>query len=336
MGEAEILSFCFGGYPGANRHLREVRDATGLLRHIVTSAGDAASIEGKFFREEIKARRPRLVIFGGWHRSYDALLDTALAAGAEGAVLWTSSAVQTELSGETPILASLLSDSRIGRYFAASASMLDVLAASGRPAHHLPQPLRIDAVAPRKRDGVPPEPPIVSLFCAPAEYRRKNAFSCIAALGAVDAPYVLHLNGLSQRAEYSSLLAQREIPHHDHGWMDDTGYARALDGVDLGLQVSLADSFNYVVAEHFLRAIPVLVSPMVPCAHGLPLEVARMLVVANPDDPVEIRTKLRRLLMGAAERRELGDIVQRHIVRVAASNGETSRRALLAAVGRGG
>lgn len=336
MGGAEILSFCFGGFPGTNRQLREVRAATGLVRHIVTAGGDATSIEATFFREELEARRPRLVIFGGWHRSYDALLDTAIAVGAEAAVLWTSSAVQTGLSDETSTLASLLHDPRIGRFFASTASILDLLATGGRPTHHLPPPLRTDDVPSVGGEEHRHEPPTVSLFCGPAEYRRKNAFGCIAALAGLDAPYVLHLNGLSHRTEYASLLVQAEIPHIDHGWMDDTTYSGVLDGVDIGLQVSLADSFNYVVAEHMLRAIPVLVSSAVPCAHGLPVEVTRRLVVDNPDDPLEIRAKLRALLLEPSERRVLGTIVRDHIVRLADVHREICRQTLLAALGRGG
>lgn len=333
---AEILSVCFGGFPGTNRHLREVRAETGLLRHIVTADGDATSIEARFLREELESRRPRLVIFGSWHRSYDALVDAAIAVGAEVAVLWTSSAVQTGFSDETSTLVSLLQDRRIGRFFASTASLLDLLATSGRPTHHFPPPIRTVDVPAVRGKGRPHEPPAVSLFCGPAEYRRKNAFGCMAALAGLDAPCLLHLNGLSHRAEYAVLLGQAGIPHIDHGWMDDPTYAGVLDGVDIGLQVSLADSFNYVVAEHMLRAIPVVISSAIPCAHGLPVDVRRRLVVGNPDDPLEIRAKLHSLLLEPSERLVLGKIVREHIMQLAVKHSEICRQALLTSVGRAG
>jgi hypothetical protein len=118
-----------------------------------------------------------------------------------------------------------------------------------------------------KREGAVP---VASLFAAPNEFRRKNALACILALAGLDVPYVLRLNGLAERPEYRTFLEELKVPYEDRGWMDDDDYARALDEVDVGLQVSLADSFNYVVAEHFARAVPVVLSRSVPLRAGCP------------------------------------------------------------------
>src|SRR6185369_2152112 len=96
------------------------------------------------------------------------------------------------------------------------------------------------------------------------------------------------LNGLAERAEYRTFLEELNVPFDDRGWLDEDDYARALDDVDVGVQVSLGESFNYVVAEHFARAVPVMLSRSVPVAHGLPDDVLRLLVVTDPDDPGEL------------------------------------------------
>jgi hypothetical protein len=123
------------------------------------------------------------------------------------------------------------------------------------------------------------------------------------------------------------------MPYRDLGWMDDAAYARALGAVDVGLQVSLADSFNYVVADHFARGVPVVVSPFVPCAHGLPERVAALLVVDDPTDTGAIAARVRRLLAEPDARRDVGRGVRAHIERVAARNADVARRVLLAACG---
>jgi hypothetical protein len=327
----QIVSVCYGGFPGTNRHLREVSRATSLSRHLVVSSRDPASVEIAFLRDHVAGLAPRLAIFGSWHAVYEPLAGAAAAAGAEIAVLWTSSAAQTDLSDETATLASLLGDRRVGRFFATSEAMVGPLGASGRPSQFLALPFRVAEPAAIEKPGG--SPPVVSLFCSPNEYRRKNVLACLFALSGLDVPYVLHANGLAERAEYRMFLEATKIPYRDLGWMDDAVYARALDETDLGLQVSLADSFNYVAAEHFARAAPVVVSRSVPCAHGLPEDVARLLVVADPDSPAEIREKVRFLLSEPEARRAAGRAAREHVERLSARNAEAARSTLLAVLG---
>jgi glycosyltransferase involved in cell wall biosynthesis len=327
MSRRELVSVCFGGFPGTNRHLREISRVTGLTRHLVVSGSASASVDVTFLREHLTTLALRCVIFGSWHAVYEPLVEAAHAAGAEIAVLWTSSVVQTDLSGETATLASLLGDRRIAHFFATSEALAGTLGAAGRPSHVLPLPFSI-AATPRVAAKPERTVPVVSLFAAPNEYRRKNAFACIVALAGLDVPYILHLNGLAERAEYRTCLEELKVPYDDHGWLDEGDYTRALDEVDVGLQVSLADSFNYVVAEHFARAVPVVLSRSVPVAHGLPEHVLRLLVVADPDDPGEIRERLRVLLTEPKARREAGRAVREHIERVSARNAEAARRTL--------
>ena len=329
MSRRELVTVCFGGFPGTNRHLREISRVTGLTRHLVVSGSTPASADVVFLRDHLATVAPRCVIFGGWHTVYEPLVDAARAAGSEIGVLWTSSVAQTDLSGETATLASLLRDRRVTRFFATSDALVGPLGATGRPSHLLPLPFSI-AATPRmaaKPDGTIP---VVSLFAAPNEFRRKNALACILALAGLDVPYVLRLNGLAERAEYRTFLEELKVPYDDRGWMDDDDFARALDEVDVGVQVSLAESFNYVVAEHFARAVPVVVSRSVPVAHGLPEHVDRLLVVVDPDDPGEIRGKLRVLLTEPVARRVAGRAVREHIERVSARNAEAARRTLTA------
>lgn len=332
MARAEIWSICFGGFPGTNRLLREISRATERTRHLVVSSGDIGSPEIAFLRHHLAGESPRAVILGSWHPIYEPLIDAARDTGAEIAILWTSSAVQTDIGGETAALVRLLDDRRIARFFASGEEMARLLAASGRPSHVLPAPL---SIGPRQRrvERADSPTPIVSFFCSPNELRRKNALASVVALASLDVPYLLHANGLAGCAEYRLLLERMRVPYRDLAWMDEDGYARALDAIDVGLQVSLAEGFDYVVAEHFARATPVVVSASVPCAHGLPREIASLLVVANSDSPEEIRSRLRRLLADPEARRAAGRAVREHIESLAARHADEARRGLAEAFG---
>ena len=61
-------------------------------------------------------------------------------------------------------------------------------------------------------------------------------------------------------------------------------------------KISMAESFNFVAADHILRGVPVLASGMVPVIADLPGAARRRLVVERPDDPLAIRRALRLLL----------------------------------------
>jgi hypothetical protein len=70
--------------------------------------------------------------------------------------------------------------------------------------------------------------------------------------------YTLYLNGLSKNRLYRNILKKLRIRYRDFGWMTDEKYQAALGEVDLGLQISFAETFNYVAAEHIVKRIPVM------------------------------------------------------------------------------
>jgi hypothetical protein len=334
-GGSACVGVCFGGFPGTNRHMREIARATGALRHLVLMAGEPTSPEIAFFRDHLVATDPALVIFGSWHDAYEPLLAVRAERGRSSGVFWTSSAAQTDLSREADVLARLLRDPRVTHHFFASAEVATRLERAGKACFVLPhlvaavpEPQALD------RERAPdPAPPRITLFSSPNEYPRKNVLSCLLAVAGLTSPYRLQLNGLSQRPAYRALLEDLRIPYDDHGWMEDVAYAQAVGDAALGLQVSLAESFDYVAFDHFLRGVPVVVSPMVPCAHGLPESAERQLVVRNPDSPAEIEQRIAHLLASPAARTDLACIVREHATRLNTRHRELVAAALEAALG---
>ncbi|HYE74590.1 MAG TPA: glycosyltransferase, partial [Blastocatellia bacterium] len=96
----------------------------------------------------------------------------------------------------------------------------------------------------------------------------------------------------------------------DFGWMSRKSYEQRLDEVSLGLQVSLADSFNQVVAEHLFRGIPVIASAMIPVLKNIDAESRARLIVNNPEDALEITDRIKYLLGNPEARDKLGNKVR--------------------------
>lgn len=142
----------------------------------------------------------------------------------------------------------------------------------------------------------------VSLFCTPGP--RKNLSNQLVACSMV--PNIeLHLNGLSKRPEFAELLKSLGIKYIEHGWMAKSIYRRTIESMDVGLQVTFAETFNYVVAEHMAAGVPVVSSFMVPIVanekelHPImaqkadsPTEIARCIVEANKNRTVYSRASM--------------------------------------------
>ena len=88
--------------------------------------------------------------------------------------------------------------------------------------------------------------------------------------------------------------------------MDGTAaYEAAVARAQLGLQVSFAESYCYVAAEHLLAGVPVG-SAMVPALDALSPALRERLIVSSPEAVDEIREKLQFLIDRRATARRSG------------------------------
>jgi glycosyltransferase involved in cell wall biosynthesis len=215
-----------------------------------------------------------------------------------------------------PKLAALLAEPRIEALLFSSPHFPDALA-PGASALYLPLvlappfPPPADAGRPPARPG---RPFTITLFCSPPEYRRKNVLNCLLALSGLRGSYRLLLNGLSQDAPYRALLDALAVRYEERGWMERGDYEAALDEADLGLQVSFAETFGYVVAEHLLRGVPVLGSAMVPALGGLPPSLRERLIVAAADDAGAVRARIQHFVDRPDAARAAGRRARAHLL----------------------
>ena len=300
------VAICAAGFPGAATALGELADATGLIHCVTLRLASTRTVEAQFVRSLLAGGRTRLLILGGWSRAYEPFLALASRAGIPVATYWTSTCGQTGLSDEIERLAACLDDRRVthrwfiqralaavlGRRLDGCAWLPAVVSHPGRRSFRGAREAASARPAGRGSGRVAE----IGMFCSPHEYARKNVLTVLTAIARLDRPIRLHLNGLSRDRAYSAWLNRLGIDRVDHGWMTRDRYFEVVGQLDLGVQVSFAESFNYVAADHVLAGVPIVVSPMVASIADLPAAVSRPFIVSNADDPEAVALVMSRLL----------------------------------------
>ena len=254
---------------------------------------------------------PGLCVLGGWRSDYPAYVRRQQNPGVTFALSWHSSWNQIEQSGEWDSLCDALDLLRRGavrRLFVSDRETAAVLARLAPGVEWLPDTLDL-GIAERVRPGRVAGRD-VDLFCPASP--RKNICPQLAAVVGTGA--ALHVNDLFSSADraVAEALGVRLVRE---GMPGREAYYRLIARMAAGLQVTLAESFNYVAAEHMLLGVPVLTSRHVPCRPDEP-----RLVVDDEHSPAAIRAKLVPLLDDPLGRRELGDQCREHIRALAAEH----------------
>lgn len=154
----------------------------------------------------------------------------------------------------------------------------------------------------------------VSLLCA---YRPlKNIITQIAAvaLAAREIPLELHLcEGPAQNALYhtvQTICSGLSLPVVYHPSMSNRDCYRLASQMDLGLQVSLSETFSYAACEHMMSGVPVIGSSSIPYAT----------LLADYSDVNDIATKIIAVLQDPHYYQALALFSHQHAIDVATQN----------------
>jgi glycosyltransferase involved in cell wall biosynthesis len=305
MANPKIVSLCVSGFMGTSDAMKSLAEMSPYSRHFVLTQRSVNGPEAQFLISYIKQIKPRTVVFGSWSEEYEPFIQNIKVNSIDFAVYWTSSAGQTEIGGEMEKFSRILSNPRIKYLLCADENLATSPVQNWKSIYHLPPCFPIGKTEELNRDakkrcaesthGNKAES-IISFFCSPHELRRKNALNIFLALAGLDENFILYLNGLSGNKNYRGLLQKLGIAYRDFGWMKREKYERVLREVDLGLQISFAESYNQVVADHIMRGIPVIASEMIPVLKNTRPQIRSRIIVANADDCGEIRRKIQYLL----------------------------------------
>lgn len=323
MGKPSLVSICVSGFAGTDQALRSLADGVDQLRHYTLSHQMIGGPETLLLIDYINQLKPQVVIFGSWSKYYEPFL-AGIKARVEFGVYWTSSSGQTEIASETEMFVDVLSNRKIKHIFFSDESLAASNLAHLKSTYYLPPCyFLIEGNKPQIIKEKQSEN-ILSFFCSPHEVRRKNALNTILALAGLERKFTLYLNGLTGHKHYKQLLKKLGVSYREFGWMSRSAYEQRVNEVSVGLQVSFAESFNQVVAEHIVRGIPVVASAMIPVLKNIDRECRRRLIVNNPEDSAEIADKVRFLLDNSKVRFRLGHKLRRLFI---TENAERIRQA---------
>ena len=324
MAKKGIFTFCVRGFPGSNKALAQLEGTTGLTRHFVIESMHPRGVDIKFFALYLREQTPSLVIFGGWHPVYDALIKS-LPRSSRVAVYWTSSPAQTDTSSEAQKLADVLRNKRIDKVLFSSREFAMAINSS-REGLYLPVTMSGEDARQETFDDEGLFK--ISLFFSSAEYRRKNLLNSLIATSLLKKKYILYLNRSSRLPGYGAIARKLGVNYTDFGWMRAEKYQNVLSTVDLGLQVSLSESYNYVAAEHFLRGKPVIVSRAVPVVDDFSPALKKRLIVDDFDNPFEIKEKILFFMNNPQEKKRIGNLAYQEFSAINKSNIRMAKKLL--------
>jgi glycosyltransferase involved in cell wall biosynthesis len=109
-----------------------------------------------------------------------------------------------------------------------------------------------------------------------------------------------------------------------HPWLEEKEYWRLLSGMDISLQVTHTESFNYAVCERMCLGLPVLATYNIWLLSGDDL-LRKYLCVEAPDTPRAIAEKIDGILGDEPLRTELGARCRERIEAVAAESNQIAR-----------
>lgn len=279
----QILTICPEDYPGTTAVLKHY-SVSNLVEHTDTISPETVSDR-------------KIVIFGGWHPIYYEAMKRVMGTGTPIGMFWTSSVGQTDFSNNgmevsyLHLIMDLINAGVVQKLFVATESVQDMFRKFVKRPDDvilLPYAYNFEEIEAAKDKNLIIGKDWVDLFC-PGD-TRKNLLVQIH--GAKNANVHLHFSGLRTRYKWFSDLMK--IKYTDMGWMKKDSYYRAVQTMKLGLQVTYAETFDYVVAEHFGLERPCLISTVM--GSWVDKSLWDDLMVYNIDDPFEVAKKIENIM----------------------------------------
>jgi len=293
MGEIKpIITVCPKSYPGVTSVLKHY-DVTGLTQH--TDEISKETVDGR-----------KLVILGGWHPIYYEALQRLYIHNIPTALFWTSSVGQMDFSNNGMEISyiHLIKDivmSKLLDYVVLGTPQNFDLFKQFIPKEkliYLPYAFDWNNIQKFKDNTLEMGKDWVDIFC-PLD-TRKNPLVQIH--GAQKADVHLHFSGLQPRYKFFAQLIKLRFT--DMGWMSQENYFKSIQTMKLGLQVTYAETFDYVVAEHFAMERPCLISTVM--TSWVDKKLWKYLLVKNLDNPLEVAEKIKKIVnLSETKRKDL-------------------------------
>ena len=244
---------------------------------------------------KLKQEPADLIFLGGWDNNVKLLVHNAVNPDTKITLLWCSPIVQTDLGGEISRFMEVLDFVKSG-YIDNLGILLDYdyefLKGLSPSVKYLPVWMDTDELD--GISGVKLEEGFIhaDIFCAPCS--RKNVFLQMMALLKYKEKVKLHVNYMPNPNTMSYIgLGNKYFNDNfiNHLWMNRKSYLSHVKSMDIGLQVTLSESYNYTAGEHLYLGTPILLSKSTPISRNLP-EGLDILIVDDYTNVSEVSKKI--------------------------------------------
>ncbi len=335
-----LLLICSETFPGS---YKVITNLTGVLKNLVKA--DILPIERQFvFRPNIGIKRVKRrlqkiqvdlkllsidtivdygnnILFAAWSPIYDVLLKKLNKKGITPSLIMCSTPGQSELSRhELVSYHKIIEYVRTGRiqYWLLNKRLYDSIGKIIKQAIYFPHTIDLEQfnnIKPTKLKGKN-----IDLFCTTR--LGKNILNQIVAFKISAVPATLHIN-FSHKL-FNPLIKDINAQIVSHKWIDESKYYNLVAAMDLSLQATFSESFNYAVAERMCLGVPVITSYDIYLVAEDPL-LSKNLCIKALDTPSEIARLIKAIAKDDKLRLSLGEQCRIAIERIAHKNNKEAR-----------
>lgn len=332
---SKLLFLCSRGFPGSYKVITNLK---GVLNGIVDS--QVMPIEDLYFfrppigNTRVKRRLQKIqtdaalldvskitdygdnILFAAWGPPYDVLLDKLNKAGITPSLIMCSTPGQSELSKhELKDYHNLFRYFQQGKlkYWLLNRRLFNTLSATTECAVYFPHTIDLNQfreIVPQQLKGIN-----VDLFCTTRF--GKNILNQVLAFKISELDGTLHVNFRDNLINpIINDITERVVYH---SWIPDAQYYSLVAAMDLSLQATFTESFNYAVAERMCLGVPVITSYDIYLTALDPF-LSKYLCVRALDTPSEIARMIRDIAKDQHLRHTLSEKCRTTIRRIAARN----------------
>jgi len=305
---------------------KEYPGTTAAMQHFI--ATEMAEHSDEISPETVADRKA--IILGAWHPIYYEACKKLKKKNVETWLYWTSSVGQTDFSnGGIEIsylymIRDLVRSGMIDRLLCGNREVENMLKLMVDPekVSLLPYCFDWDKIREHYNEDIFEGDRWVDLYC-PSDVR-KNILPQIHASKLADAR--VHFSGVKDKyLDFADLVGAK---HTIMGWMDRNVYYRSVQTMNLGLQVTFAETFDYSAAEHFALARPCLYSPVI--GQWIKNKTMRKyLMVPDCDSPLTIAKYMNRVLdMSKDDKQDLNKACEEFMHKEALKRNKNGRKIL--------
>lgn len=223
-------------------------------------------------------KKYKYVILNGYSGKYDMIIEE----GIRPIIVWHSSILQTQLENEVGAvkkIRSLCEQNKIETVLCCNESALKLF----KKAYWLPDFCCFIPI-PSKEQMVDKDK--YNMCALGPDKTRKNLFTVLAAHSNLSNKHVLHINVSDEffKKYIEGVFDTSCIVNH--GWLKEDKYYALIEQCDVGFQVSVAESYNFVAAEHLLLKTPII------CSQSVPAVDIEDLKVQNHENTGELLAKV--------------------------------------------